>query len=653
VNDNELYRVVSAFDEHGFAREVLEQDLEEIYRDGSPPVGIERFLDDDYFMARVAKDLYPENRPEVLDIFDPKNSYIEVILTGATSIGKTFMASLAMSYMIYVIGKFVEPHRWVGGSSASPIVMINMSISAQKAHEVVFTRVKNMVDKSPYFRERFPRDFRLNESLVWRTGTGSALQFKSGTGDSLSALGDDIYAGIGDELNFFRVIEASKRSYGEAYDPAQRLYDVISRRMMGRFSAGGLPLGKFFLLSSAQYPDDFIERRIREAEESGALGRTIKLVRRSVWEAQRGVSIAGRPVYGEKRFRVEVGSDRRGSRLLDTYDRRADEVFPLVADDVEGKVITPPVELYDYFRRDVEGSVRDFGGEVTRAISPFFSDTSPIYAAAEAGRELELEHPWSREATTLEDGSSLRKEALFEYDEKEKRWFPIQHPRTPRYAHVDLASTGDSAGVAVVHVAEWRKTVRGGREMVEPVFQTDLLLRVDPPVGGEIRFARVRELFYLLRSYGMNLQTITYDSFQSTDSIQELSAKGFRADTLSVDRDASPYTYLRDAFMDGRVIMYLYEPLVVELTRLERRAQKVDHPANGSKDVSDALCGAVWGAFISEARMSLSDVEARLPLTRHNAPPWRSEKEQTKIRDLVDAEEELREFVGGSKIVRP
>jgi hypothetical protein len=480
--------------------------------------------------------------------------------------------------------------------------------------------------------------------------------FKPGTGDSLSALGDDIYAGAGDELNFFRVIEKSKRAFGEALDPAQRLYDVISRRMKGRFSSGGLQLGKFFLLSSAQYPDDFIERRIREAEEAGELGRTVKLVRKSIWEAKRGVFIQGNPVFSGRTFRVEVGSSRRGSRMLDQVDKKTGTVAPVqfssTAGPVEGKVIDPPVELYDDFYRDIEGSVRDFAGEVTRAINPFFSSSDPIYEAIEAGRLVGLEHPWTNEETTLQDGSGLVEKALFTYDEKLKRWKPTRHPSRLRYIHIDLAKNGDACGIGVVHIGDWQTQMRSGARVIEAVYEADMVLRVVAPRGGEIIFDRVLDVVRMLRNHGMSIYSVTYDSWQSVHSIQKLQAEGFRADTLSVDSDISPYVNLKDSFYDKRIRIYKHEVLVTELGRLEKKGEKVDHPSNGSKDVADALCGAAWGAFLNEARTNPDAQEARLPQRAKQTNPMADPVEQRRASTLKEAEDEIASSFGFNRIIR-
>jgi len=633
----------------GFQLERVGKQEREEYRGGMVPVDIEQYLEDAYYMGRVAKDLYPENKPELLDIFDPENNYIEVIFTGGTSIGKTFMACIAVTYIIYQLGCYADPHKWIGGSSASPIVGINMSINATKAKNVVFSRVKNMMDGSPYFRERFCRDMRLSDKLVWRISqtaadiaqrTGGTIEFVPGTGDSLSALGDDIFFGVGDELNFFRIIEKSKKAREERYDPAQKLYDTISRRMKGRFSAGGLPLGKFFLLSSAQYPDDFIERRIRESEADGSLGTTVKLIRKSVWEAKRGVFIQGKSVFSDKTFRVEVGSSRRGSRILDTYDRETGVVTAPECSDIEGKIVTPPIDFWDDYVRDIEGAVRDYDGETTRAVSPFFPDQTLLYEA----EFDELKHPYSKFETTLRDGAILLQDVLFipEMDEEGKQTGRLRlrrHPKSARYFHGDISYKNDEYGLAIVHIGGWMQVMHPTlRTLVDrPIIETDLMLRIVSPYGGEIQLDDIPLLFLRLRSLGMYFGFGTFDlRLLSKHTVQRMQAKAFKVDYLSMDRDLAPYQNLKEAFFDNRMRMYKFERdlVIEELGGLERQGDKVDHRPGSDKGLADALAGAVYNASQFEVRHSPEAINAKLPYMEQNV----------KKVDRMSLKEELADF---------
>ena len=95
----------------------------------------------------------------------------------------------------------------------------------------------------------------------------------------------------------------------------------------------------------------------------------------------------------------------------------------------------------------------------------------------------------------------------------------------------------------------------------------------------------------------MNLKWISFDGFQSADSIQTLRTKGFTTGIRSVDRTPAPYDITKTALYDGRVEIPEHPKLLKELTSLEVDSQtgKVDHPVNGSKDVSDGLAGVVYG----------------------------------------------------------
>jgi hypothetical protein len=613
-------------------------DLHEVYRDGRPPVSIQQFLDDDYYLGKAGKDIYPDNRPDIEDIFDPEKNYAEVILAGSIGWGKTYLVCLGLCYMVYQLSCYVNPHKWLGSAPTSPIVFINMSVTQVKARTVIFQRLKNLVDQSPYFKEKFIRNMRLKDTLEWSieqqelgSRSGRQIIHKPGTGEGLSALGDDIFGGVIDEANFFKVVEKSKKAVdGGVFDPAQSVYNTVSRRMISRFMGGGKMLGKLFLISSATIPDDFIERRISEAEEANQLGTSVKVIRKNWWTGKRDLDKIGKPkAYGDKRFRVEVGTAQKNSRILDSYDQKTGDIKEVVPDDeCTGKIIKPPIELWYEFYRDVDGGVREFGGEVTRAVSPYIRDVELIYDSATRGREKGLEHPWSAEETTLADGSHLMIEHMFEKvdvindntGEVRKKWQLKRHPKRPRYFHVDIALSGDALGLAVVHQVGWKRVFRGfGIEEELPVFEVDLMLRVKAPAGGEINLGNVRAVLFDLKQHGVHLRLGTFDHrAMGADSLQILQSRGFEVDYLSVDRkredkNDDPYEVLKDTIYDARLDMYYYTPAIDELTRLEKTPDKVDHPARGSKDVADALAGAVFNAFMDTLHSSPSRLDGALP----------------------------------------
>jgi hypothetical protein len=124
-----------------------------------------------------------------------------------------------------------------------------------------------------------------------------------------------------------------------------------------------------------------------------------------------------------------------------------------------------------------------------------------------------------------------------------------------------------------------------------------VILEVKPPRNGEIEFEDIRTLFYKLRDQGMNLKWISFDTFQSVDSMQILRQKGFITGERSMDKTSLPYDVTKTAFYDGRVKAPKHDKALSEIVRLERDPQsgKIDHPPHFSKDCADAVAGVVFG----------------------------------------------------------
>ena len=78
--------------------------------------------------------------------------------------------------------------------------------------------------------------------------------------------------------------------------------------------------------------------------------------------------------------------------------------------------------------------------------------------------------------------------------------YKVPNPESPRACHIDLGLTGNACGFAVGHVCG-HKTLRSrdprtDQLVVEqlPLIIIDVVLRIIPPIGGEIEFAQVQEV---------------------------------------------------------------------------------------------------------------------------------------------------------------
>ena len=74
--------------------------------------------------------------------------------------------------------------------------------------------------------------------------------------------------------------------------------------------------------------------------------------------------------------------------------------------------------------------------------------------------------------------------------------------------------------MVIGHVDKFTAMKRGNILESLPNIVIDGCLEVVPPRNGEILFWKIRDLFFAIRDNGIPIRWITYDSFQSADSLQ-------------------------------------------------------------------------------------------------------------------------------------
>jgi hypothetical protein len=528
------------------------------------PVDMRTFVESEGFLNSRGV-LYPAVMEELRELNSGK--YDEAVLTGAIGTGKSTIALFTTAYQLYVLSCLKDPHRLFSLDPASEIVFAFQSLTKMLAESIDYTRFRTMIEDSAYFTHHFPFRKSLGSEMVFPKN----IVVRPLSGNVNAAIGSNIFGGIIDEINFMAVVEQSKNAAdGGTFDQANEMYNSIVRRRKSRFmTAGGHLPGVLCLVSSKRYPGEFTDRKQVEArEEITRTGKTtIFIYDRRLWE------IKPKGIYGQERFKLFLGDVARKPRILETGTEVAAEDSHLVME--------VPEEFRSEFTRDILSAIRDIAGSATFALHPFIVNTEAV-AKAFGARQSVL--------STQETDFVVARPLLYP-----KR---ILRPDEPRLAHVDLGLTGDSAGVAVGWVEGFAKVPRSDNtfEMM-PVINFDLILEVKPPQGGEIEFENIRRLFYKLREAGMNLKWISFDTYQSADSIQLLRQKGFTTGTYSMDATSIAYDFTKSAFYDGRIRAPLHEKALSEMVRLERNPQTglIDHPPNFSKDCSDAVAGVVFG----------------------------------------------------------
>lgn len=130
---------------------------------------------------------------------------------------------------------------------------------------------------------------------------------------------------------------------------------------------------------------------------------------------------------------------------------------------------------------------------------------------------------------------------------------------------------------------------------------------------------------------------VTHNSF---DIQQELREVGIRSETLSVAK--KHYEDLAMLVYEDRIALPSIELLLQEMTELKVvNDKKVDHPRKGSKDLSDAMTGAVFNAISRTPRVVDQEIEVHT-WSRGQMPEAESAPEPPPLTD--DAREYLMNF---------
>ena len=551
------------------------------------PVDVRTFIEDENYFGSVAGEIDEKWKRDIETIFAPGSQIFEWILGGAIGVGKSSLACIALSYLIYKMSCLKNPARYYGLLSEAETIAFSVYAPTRSlAERVAFSKLRNYIDGSPYFRTRFKRNQQLNTTLDW-TRTGKKLKVHSGSQD-IHALGEDLLGSIVDEANF---MHDTGKSATDSQGQAKGLYNNIRERIESRFMTQGRRIpGLLMLVSSKKSQTSFTEERKEHYDP-----KTMLISEYARWDIH--------DFSKSKTFRVEVGDRTRKSRILKQNEKA-----------VEGAhVVDVPEDFRPNFQQDTEQALRDIAGVATHGVSSLIKDRQSVFDAVSD----RLTNPFTADHITLslEDDTGL--EDYLDLNAvcriKNSRWVPRYHPNAPRFIHADLSYSGDCLGFAMGHVGSYRRIEKpreDGTSSYEqtPVIWIDLMIRVWPPEGdSEIDLSKIHQFINYLRRI-FSIDKVTCDSFQSRYLLQLLKKQRVNADFLSMDTNHDPYVDLRNAHVQRHIVMPRYEPYIEEVLDLEHDLdkRKVDHPEKasvggpGRKDVADAVCGVVYNCLEAE-----------------------------------------------------
>jgi len=544
------------------------------------PVDIDQFLEDPDFMGYMHGDfgVWDAHRDRVRlmnpDVVCGEPPIVETALGGASGTGKTTLAWINVAYQFYLLSCFRNPQRAFGLAPITPIVFTMQSISQSITKLVIYNPFRQMLLSMPYVKRwcKWDKqregqiDFADNVHIIPVLARGTSLQ------------GQAVIGGILDELSFMAVIEASKqvsgpRGQGGKFDQAEEVFTQTMNRRSRSFGRGGISVGSVCAMSNTSYRGDFMDRHLQFIEQhhpEGVIGQRLqrhKLQPEDVQDVAMGRTIT-----------IQVGTDYHSTMIVGEDDV-ADEAATLV------KV---PSRYQLEFLLDPDKALREIVGIASAAIRPFIRQRNKMVDAFKRGQALGL-----GTYTDIQD-VDLSEHGM-------PQWDPDKMPddkNIPRYFHIDLSKNRDRCGVAVVKPFGMINVEQAdGTIKTVPSFAVECAITLTPSANAEVEPAVIRDwIIQLASEHGFTIGGVSYDGYQSQESIQVLRRARVYAVEISMDRKMEQYEYFRSAIYEDRVAFCASDMLMDELIMLEYDSvkDKVDHPPKGSKDLADAVCGAIY-----------------------------------------------------------
>jgi hypothetical protein len=515
----------------------------------------------------------------------------EIILQLGKGSGKDFVSTVACAYVVYKLLCLKDPARYFGKPSGDAIDIINVAINAEQAKNVFFKGFKTKIEKSPWFAGKY-------EAKVNSIDFNKSITVYSGHSERESHEGLNLFMAVLDEISGFATEVGTGNEQGKTAD---NIYKAFRGTVDSRFP----DLGKVVLLSFPRYNGDFISKRYEDV-----------IMEKEVIERRHKFIINEElPEGPDNEFEIVWEEDH-----IQSY--KYPRMFALKRPTWE----VNPTRKIDDFKI---AFLTDLGDAMMRFLC------TPTYSS----------DAFFKQKDKLEKCMTLRNPL-----DTHRRFDPGFKPDPDKvyYIHADLAQKHDKCAVAIAHVERWVNIqVIKDYEQVAPIVVVDAVAWWEPKVEGPVDLSEVKKWIMNLRREGFNIGTVSFDRWQSFDIQQELKAVGMRTDTVSVAK--KHYEDLAMMVYEERIAMPMIPLLLEEMSELKiMKNNRVDHPRKKSKDLADAVCGAVFGAISHTSRDSNIEIEIHT---------WSSATRLAeKQRDMVELDsgeipDNVQEYLGEYKLI--
>ena len=634
------------FGESGHSKkytELLYSDYAEI------PVDIETFLFDKQYLgnglvdAEGRKTVFPYWIRKLKELF-PTNvdtAYNTIILTGSIGIGKSFFAVLAELYLMYRMLCLKDPYLYYGMQPIDKISFSMINITLDAARGVAWDKMQQLLQSSPWFMSH--GKITGTDNLVWkpikRPGQIGTIELVVGSKNS-HIIGRAVFCNFSDEVNFSAVttdVDKIKRKM-------LTLITQTDARMISRFLRGNKLPTLNIIASSKNSDQSFLDQYIETKKKNEST--TTLIVDEAQWVVDERKNM-------DKKFYVAVGNKFLASEVL---PRDATEDLVRAYKDKGYEILAVPASnsYWEAFNDNVEIALNDLAGISTVGARKYIA--GPRWAEVKTDT---YSNPFTKDVITV--GNAEDDDAQY------SDFFNIANiskemKNKPMYVHLDLSKSGDKTGIAGV----WVLGKKPGVDIPTPnevFYKVAFSVSVAAPKGYEISFEKNRKFVRWLREQGFKIKGVSFDTFQSTQLMQQLKAEKFDPVVVSVDKlegtddkdekgnkhkICKPYEYFHSTLYERRMQVYSKCDLLTdEVLGLERQPDgHINHPDNGatgSKDQIDAVVGAMYNAslHLEELDLEFGNVVETFAESFEKVNSVLSD-EQIKRKMIADFEEELK-----------
>jgi hypothetical protein len=511
----------------------------------------------------------------------------ELILQLGKGSGKDFISTVACAYVVYKLLCLKDPAIYFGKPAGDAIDIINVAVNAQQAKNVFFKGFKTKIEKSPWFAGKYNAKA---DSIEF----DKAITVYSGHSERESHEGLNLLMAVLDEISGFASEVVSGNEQGKTAD---NIYKAFRGTVDSRFP----DLGKVVLLSFPRYQGDFISQRYESviADKETVERRHTFIINEDLphddpgnqfeisWEEDNILQYKIPRIYAFKRPTWEVNPTRK----------------------IEDFKVA--------FYTDLGDAMMRFACMPTYSSDAFFKQIDKVEKCMNSRNPLD----------------SFRR-----FDETF-----VPDPDKTYYIHADLAQKHDKCAVAIAHVDKWVNIqVIKDYEQVAPIVVVDAVAWWEPRAEGPVNLSEVKQWIMNLRRQGFNIGMVSFDRWQSFDIQNELQAVGIRTETVSVAK--KHYEDLAMMIYEERVSIPRIPILLEEMSELKiMKGNRVDHPRKKSKDLADAVTGAVFGAISHTPKNNNTEIEvhtwstsARLAEKDRGMVELDNRKMPDDVRDFLD-----------------